>query len=89
MMSRNVIIGFTAISIFASILVQYLSNDLSVGTVIGGAVAFLIGPYALTLFVRFFIKTIRSTPDEKSFLTTYSIFWLGFFILNILGKAQV
>jgi uncharacterized BrkB/YihY/UPF0761 family membrane protein len=86
-MSKKVIISFVVISVFASILIQYLRNDLNIGAIIGGAAAFVIGPYILSLLMRFLNKLFRRTPDEKSFITTYSIFWIGYFILNILGQS--
>jgi len=86
-MSKKVIISFVVISVFASILIQYLRNDLNIGAIIGGAAAFLIGPYILSHFVRFLYKLVRRTHNEQSFITTYSTFWLGYFILNILGLS--
>jgi hypothetical protein len=72
-------------SILASTGIQILRNETNIGGIFGGALALILGPYLITMFVKYLNNSFKWSFTEKSFLVTFTIVWCIFILLNITG----
>ena len=57
----------------------------NIGAIFGGAIALILGPYLITIFVKYLNNSFKWSFTEKSFLVTFIIVWCIFILLNITG----
>lgn len=85
-MKRNTIISIIAISLFATTGIQFLRQEANVGSILGGALAFIFGPFIITSLIKYINKLLSWDFTDKSFLVTFLVVWCIFFVLNIAAK---
>lgn len=85
-MKRNTILAIIAISIIASSGIQFLRHEANVGSILGGALAFIFGPFIITSLIKYINKLLTWDFTDKSFLVTFLVVWCIFFVLNIAAK---
>jgi nucleoside recognition membrane protein YjiH len=84
-MKRNTFIVIIIMSFLASIGIQILQNETNIGAIFGGAIALILGPYLITIFVKYLNYSFKWSFTEKSFLVTFMVTWCIFILLNIVG----
>ncbi len=75
-------------SLLASIGIQILQNETNIGAILGGAIALILGPYLITILVKYLNNLFKWSFTEKSFLVTFMVTWCIFILLNIVGTID-
>lgn len=73
------------ISICASIAIQYLRNDSSIGAILGGGFALFFAPYLIASFIQYGINISKWDYRNKLFVKKYILIWAIFFLLNLVA----
>jgi hypothetical protein len=85
-MKKNTILAIIAISLLASTGIQFLRHEANVGLILGGALAFIFGPYIFASIIKYKNKLFSWVFTDKSFLFTYLVIWFILIVLNIASK---
>lgn len=72
-------------SILASALIQTFKGDFNWPLVLGGAFAFILGPFIVATIVKLINKVLSREFTDKSFLKTFLITWIILVLLNFLS----
>lgn len=85
-MKRNTLINLAVISLLASTGIQIIRNNINIGLILGGAIAFILGSYLIASLSRFVSKSFSWRYSDKA--NSYVLFssWLILVLLNILGS---
>ena len=76
------------VSIIASLFIRVNSGDDKTASILGGALALIIGPYIFASLIRYGIKISKwnFNFDDKSFLKSYIILWCIYVALYLFGS---
>jgi hypothetical protein len=73
------------ISIFASLAIQALRKDLSLGAIVGGGFALIFAPYVIASLIQYGTNTSKWDYNSKSFAQKFILLWTIYFLLNLLA----
>jgi hypothetical protein len=75
-------------TIIVTILISAHIKDYQIGSILGRALALIIGPYLFASLIRHGIKisSWNLNFEDKSFKKTFVILWFIYIILNVIGS---
>ena len=73
------------ISIFASLAIQALRKDLSLGAIVGGGFALIFAPYVIASLIQYGTNISKWDYNSKSFAQKFILLWTIYFLLNLLA----
>jgi hypothetical protein len=87
---RNSLFVLITVSVIASTIIQVQGKESNIGSILGGAIAFIFVPYVISSLIKygFKISSWNLNFQDKSFLKTFIVIWSIWVLLSAIGSTQ-